>query len=145
MQNIPVFLTYSLNAVIYLKYVLVFIGAIVEGPILMVVSGFLLHEGAFGLVPLFLALVLGDLVGDVVWYYIGYYFADKFIEKHGRLFGLTIPTFEKAKKFFFKHHIKILLAAITTIFNYSFSYFFYFCNNWIFPHINIPPLPSHRT
>ncbi len=111
MEHIPSFLIYSLQVVVYLKYTLVFLGAIIEGPILMIASGFLLHQGFFTIVPLFFALVLGDLVGDVVWYYIGYYFSHTFIRKFGKFFSLTEERFEKVKIFFYKHHSKILFFS----------------------------------
>ena len=111
MEQMPIFLSYSLSAIIYFKYVLVFLGTIIEGPIVMIAAGFLLNLGAFDFIPLFTALVLGDLLGDVIWYYIGYHFSATFINKFGRFFGLTPEIFEKVKIIFHKHHSRILFYS----------------------------------
>ena len=105
------FITYSLGLVSYFKYPLLMIGTVIEGPILMIACGFLLHEGVFSLVPLFLALFIGDLVGDIIWYYIGYYFAEKAFNKHGKFWGVSPELFESTKKLFHKYHTKILLVS----------------------------------
>lgn len=111
MPELPTFVSYSISAIIYWKYVLIFLGAIIEGPIVMIACGFLLSLGVFELFPLFSAIFLGDLVGDIIWYYIGGHFADLFIKKFGKFFGLTPETFEKVKIIFYKYHAKILFFS----------------------------------
>ena len=96
---------------ISLRYVLIGVAAIVEGPVLMVACGFLLSQGALTLAPLFTALVLGDLVGDIIWYYIGYFFADPFIARHGHFFSVTPELMDRAKKLFSRYHTNILLIS----------------------------------
>jgi len=105
------FITYSLGFVSYFKYPLLVIGACIEGPILMIASGFLFHQGVFPLIPLFLSLLIGDLMGDIIWYYIGYYFAEKAFNKHGKFWGVSPELFESTKKLFNKYHTKILLVS----------------------------------
>lgn len=97
------------------KYLLLFLGVAIEGPILMVASGVLILNGFFELTPSFLVIIAGDLFGDIVWYYIGYFFAGPFINKYGRFFKITPETFDKAKNLFHKYHIKILLISKVTI------------------------------
>lgn len=97
------------------KYLLVFVGGIIEGPVLTVATGFLLRSNLFSLLPLFLALALGDLVGDAVWYYIGRHFAGPVLEKHGRFLTLTPEMYEKIKAKFHKHHSLILFASKLTM------------------------------
>ena len=104
MPTLPPFLEYSLSFISYFKYFFVFLGAVIEGPIVMIASGFLLSLGTFEAVPLFASLLLGDLVGDIIWYYIGYYFAGFFINKYGKFFGLKPELFEKVKTVFYKYH-----------------------------------------
>lgn len=105
----------ALDAVGYFKYLLIFIGGIIEGPILTVATGFLLRSGLFGLLPLFLALALGDLVGDAIWYWIGRYFAGPALEKHGRFLTLTPEMYEKIKTKFHRHHSLILFTSKLTM------------------------------
>ena len=90
-------------------------GIVIEGPILMVASGFLVLSGFFGLVPAFLVILAGDLLGDVIWYYIGYFFAEPFLRKYGKFFKISPELFEKAKKLFHENHTKILLISKITI------------------------------
>jgi len=97
------------------KYVLLFVGIVIEGPILMVASGLLIHAGFFELTPAFWVIVVGDLTGDVVWYYVGYYFAEPMIRKHGHFLKITPEMLERAKKLFNKYHVKILLISKVTI------------------------------
>ncbi|HAS80957.1 MAG: DedA [Candidatus Nomurabacteria bacterium GW2011_GWE1_32_28] len=97
------------------KYLLLFLAIVIEGPILMVASGFLVLLGFFELIPAFLVILAGDLFGDIIWYYIGYFFAEPFLNKYGKFFKLTPDMFEKAKGLFHKYHVKILLISKITI------------------------------
>ncbi len=101
--------------IIHFKYLLLFFGVIVEGPIIMVASGFLIHQGIFELLPAFIAIFAGDLAGDVAWYYIGYYFAEPFLRKHGHFLSVTPEGLEKAKLLFKRYHVKILLISKMTL------------------------------
>ena len=76
----------------------------------MLASGFLLHEGAFELIPLFLALAFGELTWDVGWYFVGYFYADRFIARSGRYFSVTPVVFDRIKSLFAKYHAVTLLG-----------------------------------
>lgn len=115
MPPIPHILAIALTFTAKIKYILLFVGALVEGPILMVVSGFLLRYEVFSPVPLYIALIGGDLVGDVLWYYLGYFFAEPLIRNHGKFIGVTPELFEKAKGLFSKYHEKILVISKLTL------------------------------
>lgn len=97
------------------KYPLLVVGAIIEGPALMVAVGFLLRMEALSFFPAFLSLVAGDLIGDAGWYYIGYFFAEPAIQKHGHLFGVSAESLEKAKGLFVRYHGRILLISKITM------------------------------
>lgn len=105
----------ALDSVGYFKYLLIFIGGIIEGPVLTVATGFLLRSDLFDLLPLFLALALGDLVGDAIWYYVGRYFAGPVLERHGRFLTLTPEAYEKIKARFHRHHSLLLLGSKLTM------------------------------
>jgi len=104
-------ISYSLGMVSYFKYPLLMVGAIVEGPILMVASGFFLHQDVFDFVPLFIALLIGDLIGDVVWYYVGYHFGESIFNRHGKFWGISPELFADTKKLFEKYHPRILFFS----------------------------------
>ena len=99
----------------FLKYIAVFFGAIIEGPILMIAMGFFLRLGYVSFLPLYIALLAGDLTGDIVWYFVGYYFAKPIIARYGKFLSITPEIFEKVKKLFERHDSKILfLSKITS-------------------------------
>jgi hypothetical protein len=58
------FLQNILNGLSYYRYFLTFLGAIVEGPILMVACGMLLKLKFFYFLPIYFSLLLGDFVAD---------------------------------------------------------------------------------
>lgn len=97
------------------KYLLLFMGIVIEGPMLIIASGFLILLGFFDLIPAFFIIIAGDLVGDVIWYYIGYFFAEPFLRNYGKFFKVTPEIFQKLKDLFNKNHTKILLISKVTI------------------------------
>lgn len=97
------------------RYLLLFVGTIVEGPVLMVACGFLLRLGVFEPVPMFVALASGDLVADVGWYYLGYWFLEPFARRYGHFFSVTPNTIERVKKLFHHYHDRILMISKLTI------------------------------
>ena len=114
-MQLPLILVYALTFTAKIKYVLIFIGALVEGPVLMVAAGFMLRYEVVTVIPLYTALVLGDLTGDIIWYYAGYYFAEPIIRKHGKHIGVTPEVFEKGKKLFAHYHEKVLILSKITL------------------------------
>lgn len=114
MSSLPLILLHSLAVIAYFKYLLIFLGAVIEGPILTVASGFLLRQGIFNPLFLFLALVSGDLAADIGWYYIGYFFVEPALRRHGKFFSLTPELFEKIKSIFHrKQSIILFISKIT--------------------------------
>ncbi len=97
------------------QYPLIFLGAIVEGPVLMMASGFFLHLGYFALIPLFFTLVLGDFVADIFWYWVGRKAAEPFLRRFGHVFGVTHNVFEKMEGVFRRHDSKILFISKVTM------------------------------
>jgi len=96
------------------KYLLLFLGAIIEGPVVMLTSGFLYHLGQFNFWPMYLTLVLGDFTADIIWYSVGRYGTRDITFKYGRFFGLTPGTLEKVGGWFTKYHQKILIISKLT-------------------------------
>lgn len=97
------------------RYAIVYPLAIAEGPVLMMVSGFLIHLGFFSFWPIYLITSAGDLTGDVVWYKIGEHGARTIIEKYGRFVSLTQENVERAEEFFKNHQTKILFISKITM------------------------------
>jgi len=113
--TMPAFLISALKVAGPFRYALVFVGAIVEGPMLMIACGFFYRQGVFALLPIFVSLFLGDLLADLVWYYLGRYFAEPILRRHGHFLSVTPELLEKGKGLFHRYHEKILIISKMTI------------------------------
>jgi membrane protein DedA with SNARE-associated domain len=112
---LPTFINYALAAALHFRYPLLFIGYIIEGPILTVAAGFLLHRGVLNPLFTFLALGSGDLAADIVWYYVGYFWVKPALTKHGKFLGLTSESFERIKSIFHRRSSVILFISKITM------------------------------
>jgi membrane-associated protein len=108
-------LTMIMGFALYFRYPLIAICVIFEGPILMIASGFLYRTGFFAIVPLFIAILIGDLIGDVIWYVAGRYFAHPILKKKGSFVGITPEKFEKINDLFSRYHERILIFSKLTL------------------------------
>jgi len=109
-----------LNQISYYKYFLVFLFSIIEGPVVMTFSGFLWRNDYFNFLPLYLALMAGDLTADALWYGVGYFGGVKFIEKYGKFFNISEEKVLQFKNRFHNHQAKILFwSKITMGFGFS--------------------------
>lgn len=104
-----------LGYLIAYRYILIIPLTIVEGPIVMVLCGFLLHLGTFDLIPLYLALTFADLIGDITWYSVGRFWGIPFIQRFGKFFSITEKTLQKTSDLFHNHHNKILFISKITM------------------------------
>lgn len=82
------------------KYWVIFPVVVFEGPIITILSGFLVSLGVLGGVLSYVLLLIGDVLGDIMFYFIG---------KYSRTFSLAkkITTFlgytEEREKFLQRH------------------------------------------
>ena len=91
------------------KYFLLFLGTFVEGPFVMISSGFLWHMGVFDFLPMYIVLVFSNVIADTTWYTIGYFGARPLLMKYGKFFHATPEIIEKLEKLFQKHEKQILI------------------------------------
>jgi len=108
LQNLLNFLSFS-------RYAVVFILCIVEGPIVMITTGFLLRLGQFQLVPLYFSLMGGDFVADLGWYAVGRFGAWPLINRFGKFFNITPEIVKKIEKRFKTYQNKILFISKITM------------------------------
>lgn len=97
------------------RYAIVFVGCIVEGPIVMITSGFLLRANQFNLVPLYFSLMGGDFVADLGWYAVGRFGARKILNRFGHFLNLTPEILQKIQKRFHTYQDKILFISKITM------------------------------
>jgi membrane protein DedA with SNARE-associated domain len=106
--------------VLLYRYPILFPLAVIEGPVLMIFSGFLVRIGTFEFWPAYLILMAGDLTGDVMWYLVGRHGARRIIGRYGKFFNLTESSVEKMEHLFHKHQGRILfISKITTGFGFA--------------------------
>ena len=121
------------------KYHLLFPLAIVEGPILSVISGFLSSTGFLNTFLTYIIIVAGDVVGDTLYYLLGRLGNRPILIKITRWVGITTERSEKIKIYIENNPYKtislskiILGVGVTGLFlagksRYPFIKFFLIC------------------
>lgn len=94
-------------------YVILLPLAIAEGPMVGVLSGFLVSLGQMGWLWVFIILFAGDIIGDVIYYLLGRWGHGPWAHRLAMRFGATPERIEKFDAAFHKHSIKILLINKT--------------------------------
>jgi len=115
MSDISPVLTAALSASPIVTYSVIALLTIIEGPVVFVVSGFLLKLGAVSLLPLFVSLTIGDLIGDAVWYWIGRRVLKGTLVRHGSYMGLTPEKLERLEATFMRHSSWLLFTSKATL------------------------------
>ncbi len=105
----------ALSWLLAYRYLIIFPLVIIEGPIVMLVCGFLIRLGGFDFLPTYLLLILGDLIGDVAYYYIGKHGARRLVDRFGTWFGIRMSDVERFETLFKAHDTKILFISKITM------------------------------
>lgn len=96
----------------YYKYLLIFPIAVIEGPIISVISGFLVFLGYLNAYLAFVVLVGADVLGDCIYYTIGTYWRRwAWVKKYANLLGYSEASELFLEEHFKKHTAKTLLIA----------------------------------
>ncbi len=103
------------GVVSFSKYAIVFVLCIVEGPVVMISSGFLYRLGQFQLVPLYFSLMGGDFFADLGWYAIGRFGGGPLVRKFGKFLNITPEIIVKIEKRFKTYQNKILFISKITM------------------------------
>ena len=104
----------------YFVYFIIIVLACAEGPILSLIVGVLVKLGYFSFIPMYLALMFGDVLGDAGWYWVGRRYGHAFIKRFGKYFSVTEEGVIKVTKIFhkYKHHI-LIISKITNGFGFA--------------------------
>ncbi len=93
-------------------YFLIFPIAVIEGPIIIIISGFLVYLGVLNVYVALLVLVIADMIGDSLYYLIGKYWRQSaWIKKIGSFLGYSEKSEQNLEKHFENHTGKTLLLA----------------------------------
>jgi membrane-associated protein len=99
------------SLLIQYKYTILFPLSIIEGPILAVISGFLISLGTLNFLVVYLIIIVGDIIGDFIAYIIGRFGSKHLLNWFSKLFRITDEQFIKAKDFFNLNHKKSLITS----------------------------------
>jgi membrane protein DedA with SNARE-associated domain len=97
------------------QYLILFPLAIVEGPIITVIAGFLITTGVMNPIIAFPVIVIGDMLSDAFWYFLG-----RFGRNWGLMWilerwaGVTKEKLELARQKFINHRYKMMTTAKLT-------------------------------
>ncbi len=94
------------------KYFIIFPVAIVEGPIIIIISGFLAYLGYLNIYIAYFVLVVADTIGDSLYYTIGKYWRKwTWIKKYARFLGYNERSEAFLEEHFRRHKGKTFLIA----------------------------------
>jgi len=101
---IPLIIKYS--------YVAIFPIAVIEGPVIALVAGFLVSLGYLSFIPAYIVLVIADVTGDIIYYYIGHFGnKNKFSKKYSQRFPKVLNNFSLMDNLWKKHERKTILLS----------------------------------
>ncbi|MEK7576371.1 MAG: VTT domain-containing protein [Patescibacteria group bacterium] len=92
-------------------YALLFPIAVIEGPIISIIAGFLISGGILNLYVVYVVLLLGDLVGDTMYYCIGRYGGNYFVKRWGWFLNIDESKLIRLEESFNTHSAKWLFFA----------------------------------
>lgn len=81
----------------------------------MLTGGVLLRLGQVEFLPLYVALILGDVLSDILWYWVGYLGARRFVMRWGHFVNATPEVVAKLERRFHKYHLRILVISKLTM------------------------------
>src|SRR3989344_1137150 len=87
-------------------YPLMFIGMVVEGPMVTAAAAFAASLGYFNVALVFLLSILGDVLPDVCYYTLGYFGHHAVIRRLVRLLRIREDRLDKARGFLSRHQLK---------------------------------------
>lgn len=99
---------------VFWVYLLVICFASIAGPILSLIFGVLIKLGYFPFLPVYIALIMGDLLGDTAWYMVGRKWGHGFIRRFGKFFSVSESAVEKVTHIFKKYSSRILIISKIT-------------------------------
>jgi len=101
-----------LSILVHYKYFVIFPITIVEGPIIMIISGFLVYLGQLNAGVAFIMLTVADIIGDSLYYLIGKYWRKSaWVKKWAGFLGYDEKSEEFLEEHFRRHKGKTFLLA----------------------------------
>ncbi len=97
------------------KYWIIFPIAVFEGPIIIIISGFLVSLGYLNGWIAYLVVIIADMIGDSLYYSIGRFWGkSKFIKRIGKYIGYDEESEKYIEDHFRRHKIKTFMIGKVT-------------------------------
>ena len=94
------------------RYLALFPLACIEGPIVALGAGFMVHSGYLLVIPAFLVMLLGDFIPDSIYYFIGRFGnKEKLLKKYDTKSGLVSRHFGYIEKAWQEHTTKTMFVC----------------------------------
>lgn len=101
-----------ISLILTYRYVILFPLACLEGPLLALVVGFLIHGGYFAILPAFLLMCAGDFFPDIFYYYLGHFGKSKnILERYGSKSQFVTKNFPIIEKLWHEHGFKMMFLS----------------------------------
>lgn len=97
------------------KYAILFPLAVVEGPVLAILVGWLCGAGILQFVPSYAILIAGDMVGDSGFYLLGRLTADGRLERLAVRIGCGPQKVDRARRWFRGNPLRTISASKITL------------------------------
>lgn len=92
-------------------YLLLFVGMLLEGPIVTAGGSFAAALGVFNPWLVVVLSILGNLIPDAIYYSIGYFGRERVVDKYGHYLKITKERVRRLEELYHKHAGKTLLAV----------------------------------
>lgn len=104
-------LDHVIQLLLLYKYAILFPIAVVEGPIISILAGFLSSTGQMNIYAAFGIVVAGDLVGDTIYYFLGRLGGQKIIQRYGTRLRISPARVQRLEAHFRDHAGKTLVIG----------------------------------
>ena len=101
----------TLIPLIQTSYGLLFLLAVVEGPLVTMIAGAACAAGFLSFPLAYLIVASGDLTADTLYYSLGRWGREKLILRYGKYIGLTVEGVEKLEERFKDHGGRLLFIG----------------------------------
>lgn len=95
------------------RYVLLFLGMLLEGPMSTIGAGFAMSLGAVNLWVMMILAVVANLIPDIFFYSLGFWKKEAFLEKYGPYLGIRREHLERAEHIIKRNAGKALIIIKT--------------------------------
>jgi membrane protein DedA with SNARE-associated domain len=105
----------ALNSQSILPYCILMAATFIEGPITLLIGGVAISRGLLEPVPVYLAVVAGNLLGDSLWYGLGRFAKIEWIARAGSKFGFNLQKIKQLQQGIQNLAPKLIFCAKFTV------------------------------